>query len=109
MRSTDFKFELKGPESDRYICISRYSELKYHNRYLREKKLYLGIPKGKTWIGMKTRGECRGKVKSRWEERTVEVKGGEEEQQGGFENFGCLPCYCNAAKSPLGPVRCLSS
>lgn len=36
-------------------------------------------------------------------------KEGGEEQQGRSENFGCLPCYCNAAKSPLGPESCSSS
>lgn len=52
--------------------------------------------------------ECRGKVKLRWEERTVQVKGLEEELLEAQENSGCLPCYCNAAKS-LGPVSCWGS
>lgn len=76
MRNTDFKSGIKGTGSNQYLIGT---EVKYQNRYLRGKKLYRGTPKGKTWIGTKTRVECRGEVKSRWEERTVEVKGGEDE------------------------------
>lgn len=51
--------------------------------------------------------------KRRWNtggsEEEVGGKEEEEEQQGRSEIFGCLPCYCNAAKSPLGPESCSSS
>lgn len=51
-----------------------------------------------------------GKEKRRWEERTGETRGEEEELcGGGLGKFGSMPCYCSAAKSPLGPVSYLSS
>lgn len=68
MRNTSFKFGIG-------LCwIGTLSLNKYWST-----SLVWCIPKGKTWIGVQTRADgvySMRKLKRRWEERTVKVKGG---------------------------------